>query len=130
MIEDFAIATAAYGQQLFGLLSEKPVDGGQLLLAGGVDYDRASSSDKPAKQSDQPAPERLVDAARGDGNRTAWRFLPGTANEASASPSRLSPKMRIAIDALIPLCSITTRPSIGCSGDAGVTPGRVAMALI
>ncbi len=30
----------------------------------------------------------------------------------------------------MPLCSITTRPSIGCSGDAGVTPGSVATALI
>ena len=24
----------------------------------------------------------------------------------------------------MPLCSITTRPSIGCSGEAGVTPGK------
>ena len=30
----------------------------------------------------------------------------------------------------MPLCSMTTRPSIGCSGEAGVTPGSVATALI
>ena len=30
----------------------------------------------------------------------------------------------------MPLCSMTTRPSIGCSSEAGVTPGKVATALI
>ena len=38
--------------------------------------------------------------------------------------------MLMAIGALIPDCSITTRPSIGCRADAGVTPGSVATLLI
>jgi CHAT domain-containing protein len=45
LIDEYAIATASYGQQLYGLLSADPVADGPLLVAGGIDYDQRNSPD-------------------------------------------------------------------------------------
>jgi CHAT domain-containing protein/Flp pilus assembly protein TadD len=54
LIDEYAIATASYGQQLFGLLSADPVPDGPLLVAGGIDYDHREPPDaqRPSNPSE------------------------------------------------------------------------------
>ena len=46
LIEDYAIGTAGYGQQLFGLLTGEPLDAddSELLVAGGIRYDQKGTA--------------------------------------------------------------------------------------
>ncbi len=45
LLEDYALATATYCQQLFGLLTDQPVpQTGQLLVAGGIQYDQRGAT--------------------------------------------------------------------------------------
>ena len=48
LIEDYAVGTATYGQQLYGLLSDKSVSGKRLALIGGVDYDQRREQSTPS----------------------------------------------------------------------------------
>ena len=76
LIEDYAIATANYGQQLFGLLSDEAPKGNQLLVAGGIKYDQ-----KPINKSvqDTQLASRTLDVAEED---RSWAYLTGAENEA------------------------------------------------
>ncbi len=81
LLEDYALSTATYGQQLFGLLTDQPVPTtGQLLVAGGIQYDQrgehgASSREKDSLQS----AARSLDLANADRN---WPHLNGAEEEA------------------------------------------------
>ena len=76
LIEDYAIATANYGQQLFGLLSDEAPQGDQLLVAGGIKYDQ-----KPInkKATDNQFAGRTLDLSKED---RSWDYLTGAENEA------------------------------------------------
>jgi CHAT domain-containing protein/tetratricopeptide (TPR) repeat protein len=87
LIEEYAIATASHGQQLFARLTQGPApEGGELLLVGGVDYNGAPTRSTPAR----PAP-RVADAGpmkRGatpeSPGRPTWTSLPATVAEVAA----------------------------------------------
>jgi CHAT domain-containing protein len=84
LIEEYAISTIGFGQQLYGLLASKPVTGRGLVLAGGIDYSRSpeKGSSSPAKiQEPLIAGRRRAAATKGDKN-VIWQSLPGTAKEA------------------------------------------------
>jgi CHAT domain-containing protein/Tfp pilus assembly protein PilF len=78
LLDDYAIATAPNGQQLYDLLTREPLRGDQLLVVGGVRYDEA-----PA----QPANPALVAARRGPlpgaGKALRWPNLEGSLKEAN-----------------------------------------------
>ena len=76
LIEDYAIATANYGQQLFGLLSDEAPQGNQLLVAGGIKYDQ-----KPINENVQEiqVASRTLDVSKED---RSWDYLTGAENEA------------------------------------------------
>lgn len=75
LVEEYAVATATSGQQVYALLTQ-PAPGGQdLLLVAGVDYDRRLAA-APGKQLAFRGPPAA------DNARPAWRDLPGTAVEA------------------------------------------------
>jgi CHAT domain-containing protein len=110
LIEEYAIATASYGQQLYGLLSADPVSDGPLLVAGGIDYDHRKTL-VPPPPSDTSLELQLASTAR---RRTAehgssaekWGFLAGAKAESekvaalwtSIHPQR-APQVLTGIDA-------------------------------
>ena len=73
LIEDYAISTASYGQQLCGLLIDEPPSNSGLLLAGGIEYDK-----QPSASSENRLASRTLDVANDERN---WPFLEGAANE-------------------------------------------------
>ncbi len=82
LLNDYAVATASFGQQLFGLLSDEPTTAGGLLVAGGVLYD-----DRPETSPDSQAEavEALFAQRRGAAvgrQRPEWPYLAGTRVEA------------------------------------------------
>ncbi len=78
LVEDYAIATANYGQQLFGLLSDQPPQGENLLVAGGIKYDEKSM--RPAVDNDQLA-IRSIEISKED---RSWPYLYAAECEADA----------------------------------------------
>jgi CHAT domain-containing protein/Tfp pilus assembly protein PilF len=86
LIEDYSLGTATSGQQLYGLLSDSPVDpGGGLLVVGGVHYgeceETPDSSTVPEDNPLLPSRSRARDMRMAFRN---WRPLAGTAAEAAA----------------------------------------------
>ena len=85
LIEDYALATAAYGQQLFGLLTDEPVSGTQLLVAGGIRYDQRN---EPSSTSDGATSPILLAGTCGtvdlDDQPVEWDYLPGAEAEVAA----------------------------------------------
>jgi len=86
LIEDYALATANYGQELFGLLTDDAPNRDKLLVCGGVDYDHRSSispllTAAGEKQISLAASTRA--AIRGD-KLERWESLPGTREEADS----------------------------------------------
>ncbi len=84
LLEDYAVSTASYGQQLFGLLSDEAVAGSGLLVAGGVRYDA-----QPANPNDSATGSAgaLLAGRRGaafESRRPSWPQLPGTSVEAES----------------------------------------------
>jgi CHAT domain-containing protein len=82
LIEEYAIATAAYGQQLFGLLADLPIEGDRLLLAGGINYDDRNIPAEPNSPGKKPtviATGRSVVEVRG--MNLEWEFLDGAQKE-------------------------------------------------
>ncbi len=78
LVEDYALATANYGQQLFGLLTNRPPQGEGLLVAGRIRYDQ-----KPVSHSvdtDQMV-SRTIEVSEEDRN---WPYLKGAEREADA----------------------------------------------
>jgi CHAT domain-containing protein/tetratricopeptide (TPR) repeat protein len=82
LIEEFAIATAAFGQQLYGLLRRPPVQSEGLVLAGGIDYQHAPLAGVPTKAESAPKLAANFRKAVRAGERLDWSDLPGTATEA------------------------------------------------
>jgi CHAT domain-containing protein len=84
LLEDYALATAVSGQQLYALLSEPASKTKGLLVVGGVDYDsRGSETTTPllASTGDRVThrgPAREADQA------VNWPFLQGTLAESAA----------------------------------------------
>ncbi|MCI0459113.1 MAG: CHAT domain-containing protein [Gemmataceae bacterium] len=71
LVEDYAIATATSGQQIYGLLKQAAPSGNRLLLMAEVDYDRAPAG---AGEAGRAVPVK--------GERRTWPALPGSAAEA------------------------------------------------
>jgi CHAT domain-containing protein len=78
LIHDYAIAVAAHGQQLCGLLSQAPNPVGRLLVVGAIDYDSPPAAE-PTVDETANSPQRR--ALRRPGSRP-WPSLSGTAGEA------------------------------------------------
>jgi CHAT domain-containing protein/tetratricopeptide (TPR) repeat protein len=77
LLDEYALATAENGQQLYDLITREPLRGDQLLVVGGVRYD-----DAPAR----PALPSLVATRRGPlpgaGKARHWPNLEGSLEEA------------------------------------------------
>jgi len=85
LIEDYSIATASDGRQLYRVLSEPSTPKGNLLLVGGVSYDDPPSETSPpvstmAEMRDAEWKTRAP-ALHGDAR---WPFLKGTSAEVRA----------------------------------------------
>ena len=85
LIDDYALGTAAYGQQLFGLLSAEAVESsGQLLIAGGIRYDERREA-APASNSDNiPLLANLNRGINLSVEDRSWSYLTGTDQEGKA----------------------------------------------
>ena len=85
LIEDYALGTASYAQQLFGLLSDEPITGQQrLLLAGGIRYDQRQ---QPAPDGPAKSPAKMALHARAvdlSSDERYWGYLAGAEREADA----------------------------------------------
>ena len=79
LIEDYAIATASYGRQLYALLSETHSPASKILLAGDVAYDERPSAALPGG-------ELLAARLRAPATKQplVWKPLSGTAAEVAA----------------------------------------------
>lgn len=88
LIHDYAISTASYGQQLFGLLSDEAVIGDGLALAGGIDYDARSSigNVEGNASTTELLAQRRSSAERGNED-SSWGFLQGAEIEAETIQS-------------------------------------------
>ena len=76
LIEEYSISTANYGQQLYGLLSDNSPDTDQLLVAGGIHYNK-----KPIVENSKEfrSTSRTLDVSKED---RSWSQLDGAAEEA------------------------------------------------
>ena len=92
LIEDYAIATAPSGHQLYAMLTEPPAADGNLLLAGGVAYDRVPvgtavpaslTAAKEAAGKAGPTDLLVAERTRSPAMKTkaTWVALPGTEKE-------------------------------------------------
>ena len=92
LLEDYAIATAPSGHQLYAMLTEPRSTGGKMLLAGAVSYDAqpvgpaVPASPTVAKQAADkagPTDVLLTERTRSPAikTKTAWVALPGTEKE-------------------------------------------------
>ncbi len=82
LIEEYAIATAAFGQQLYGLLSAPPTSAGKLLVAGGIRYDDPADlkPDSPDSQRSATADPAVTHGSLvTDHKRTVWPCFPAHA---------------------------------------------------
>ena len=98
LIQDYAIAVANYGQQLFGLLNDRRIDKGKLLVVGGINY---GSSQQVNETVSQPKPLQLLSVNHRSNRRQAkstWKFLDGSALEAAAIESAW--KLRLPVETL------------------------------
>ena len=82
LIHDYALTTAASGQQLFGILTETPIEAEpHFLVAGGIQYDkRPMPSPVRGKAKLLAMPSRTLDVSEEDRN---WGYLQGAAKEAN-----------------------------------------------
>lgn len=76
LADDYALATAGYGQQVFDLLTAPPIQTGGGLVVGGVDYE-ASASPPAALAATSRSPAIGSDRPR-------WPLLAGALTEATA----------------------------------------------
>ena len=76
LIEDYAISTASYGQQLIGFLTAEQPSNSGLFVAGGIQYDQ-----KPPSVSVDQFASRTIDVSD---EQRSWPFLEGTDKEANA----------------------------------------------
>jgi CHAT domain-containing protein len=84
LLEDYALATAVSGQQLYALLSEPASKAEGLLVVGGIDYDtRGLSAATPLLASTDDGVTHRGPARDAD-TRSVWRFLKGTVAESAA----------------------------------------------
>ena len=84
LIEDYAIATASYGQQLYGLLREEPsLPSGDLLALGGADYNQRLAQGPPPEErpasTENGTRARTREPAMTD--RPHWAYLDGSREE-------------------------------------------------
>jgi CHAT domain-containing protein len=75
LIDDYAIGTAAFGQQVCDLLSRDPLARDGLLVAGDIDYGPATPGESGQTVPNQQASEL---------SRGAWERLPATRKETDA----------------------------------------------
>jgi CHAT domain-containing protein/Tfp pilus assembly protein PilF len=76
LLEDYALATAAFGQQLHELLTLPALTGKKALVVGGVRYDAASTP------PGEPSTVASRSPVREAGQRNTWPYLKGTRKEA------------------------------------------------
>ena len=83
LLHDYALTTAATGQQLYGVLSDLPIETKpELLVVGGIEYDK-----RPQSPSAESQPSLLAMNSRSlmrSENDFGWSKLPGTQVEAKA----------------------------------------------
>jgi CHAT domain-containing protein/Tfp pilus assembly protein PilF len=77
LLEEYALGAAAYGQQLYDLLTREPPQGGGLLAVGGVRYD-----DAPPEAGGAPPGSAHRGPALDPAHRPRWGHLPASAEEA------------------------------------------------
>jgi CHAT domain-containing protein/tetratricopeptide (TPR) repeat protein len=77
LLEEYALATALHGQQLYELLTREPPSGDRLLVVGGVDYDADAAP--PPRKAPNGAPRVPPPAGP---RPLRWPYLPGTLREA------------------------------------------------
>jgi CHAT domain-containing protein len=83
LLEDYAIAIAENGQQLYARLTDPDVSGDGLLLVGGVRYDKSpttpSATETLLASADDVASPRTRGPAMGE--RPSWKYLAGSEQE-------------------------------------------------
>lgn len=83
LLHDYALTTAATGQQLYGVLSDPPIETKpELLVVGGIEYDK-----RPQSPSAESQPSLLAMNSRSlmrSEDDFGWGKLPGTQVEAKA----------------------------------------------
>ena len=139
LLEDYAIATAENGQQLYARLTDPDTSGTGLFAVGGVAYDKNAT--KPSDEaillaaSNGTGPQRTRGPAMDE--RPKWDYLAGTAKETQAikdlwglhddlqgvkrlAGQRNGPTRGNAQQPLHPpgphMASLPTRSSVPCSG--------------
>ena len=83
LLEDYALATAPSGHQLYAALTEPQSAGGKLLLAGGVNYDAQPSAlpDAAGLLAARGVPAREITRGPAMTTKSPWVALPGTERE-------------------------------------------------
>jgi CHAT domain-containing protein len=86
LLEDYAIAIAENGQQLYARLTDPDISGDGLLLVGGASYDKSptgpSASEWLLASADDTLPQRTRGPAMEE--RPSWGYLTGTEQEVAA----------------------------------------------
>ncbi len=89
LLQDYAVSTAAYPQQIYGLMIREPVGSNGMTIAGGMDYDQETIAYRPASPPAEPGqllaahvPEdRGAALLERSGDRQSWPPLAGSSGE-------------------------------------------------